>query len=177
MLLSDVLKQPTVAYKNGDLLAANTESVGYAPSIIDTEAFVNGKFNFRIKGVGTADDKGDYPEYRIVPVVLNDAGTAFVDDDANPVVIQTAGKVVYATGRNDIATGDVYKDRSYLTIDNIAAGEEARTALNCFVEFVHSEYSLGVNDFNVSGPSYTAAPAAPSTDAPSTDAPSSKGEA
>lgn len=153
MLLSDVLKQATVTYDNGDLLAAHTVPTGYAPSILDTQSFVNGQYNFKVKGVGVAN-AGVYPEYHIVPIVPNAAGTALVDDDANPVVIQKAGKVMYATGRNDVNSKDVYHDRSYLTVSNIVAGQEARTALNAFAEFVHSEFALSVYDFNVSGPTY-----------------------
>lgn len=156
MLIADLLDQATVAYNDGDILAANTDSVGYAPSIIDTQAYARGQYTFKIKGVGTPSE-GVYPEYHIVPIIVAEDGKSFVDDDEHPVVIQKAGKVLYATGRNDIQSRDVYHDRQYLEVDNIQAGEEARVALNCFIEFVKSEYSLGVNDFNISGPSYTAA--------------------
>ena len=155
MLISDLLAQATVTYGNGDLLAANTASVGYVPSILGTDSFGKGLYNFKIKGIGTADGSGNYAEYHIVPVVVSADGLSFVDDDKNPIIVQKAGTVMYATGRNDVDFRDVYHDRSFNVINNITAGQEARTAINCFVEFVKSEYSLGVNDFTISGPTYT----------------------
>lgn len=150
MLITDLIKQATPTYNDGDILAAQTQSVGYAPSILDTKDFSKGQYNYKVVGVGTATG-GVFPQYNIVPMVLAADKQSLVADNANPVVVQTAGKVLYATGRNDVDSKDVYHDRAYHTVSGITAGQEAKEALKGFLQFVQSEYSIGVIDWTVSG--------------------------
>lgn len=250
MLITDLLNQSQVSYDDGDVLAVPTTPVGYAPSILDTESYVKGQFNFRIKGVGapsggaaekdtltisaaatangnvtvtlngvavvvavanadtttavatkiaaadyskagftasaaagvvtfTATGNGlkaaptysagttgatgafvrtttgasAYTTFQIVPIILAADSKSFVDDVANPIIVQKAGTVMYATGRNDVNSKDVYHDRSYATVTGITAGQEARQALQYFLQFAKSEYSIGVQDWTLNGAS------------------------
>lgn len=155
--VSEVLAGATVEVGDGDILASITRSEGFAPSYKDTKSFNKGQYLFKIIGKGTPN-LGVYPEHHIIPVVINEAGTALEDDATSPIAIQTAGKVVALTGRNNPEFKDGYQDRQYYTVEGITAGQEHRHLLIAFVEFVKSEYSLGVNDFTIEGPEYTAAP-------------------
>jgi hypothetical protein len=149
-LITDLIKQSAPTYNDGDILAAQTQSVGFAPSILDTVNYVNGVANYKVVGVGTPTS-GVYPEYHIVPMVNSSDNTSLVADTANPVIIQKAGTVIYTTGRNDVNSKDVYHDRSYGTVTSITSGQETKVALQHFLQFVQSEYSIGVMDWTVSG--------------------------
>lgn len=149
-LITDLIKQAAPTYNDGDILTVPSQSVGFAPSILDTENYVNGQFNYKVVGVGTAN-AGVYPQYNIVPMILSSDSKSLVADTANPVVIQTAGKIQYATGRNDVNSQDVYHDRSYVAVTGITSGQEAKQALQAFLVFAQSEYSIGVMDWTLSG--------------------------
>lgn len=155
MKISEVLAQDEVSVVNGAVLAQSTVSVGYAPSFKDTVAIAKGKQLFRIVGVGEAVE-GVYSAFNIVPIVLNEDATAYVNDTNNPVVKMEKGKVTYVTGRNHPISKDIYQDRQAKVIEDVPEGEEARQLLLAFVSFVRAEYGLGVNDFTVETPEYTA---------------------
>ncbi len=72
----------------------------------------------------------------------------------HPVVSQSGSTLSYVTTRNDPEYKDGYRPPNTHVVKDIAAGEEARSILAAFIAFVNSEYSMGVNDFNIEGPDY-----------------------
>lgn len=149
--LSEVLKQATVTLKAGDYLASITDAAGYVPTIKGTTSFAKGRYLFKVVGVGTAEADGSYKKMNIVPVVPAGDFKSFVDDLKNPIVIIEPTKVTYTMGRNDKEYRDVYRGNTIKTEKDIVAGKEHRMAVLAFLEFVKTEYSLGVNDFALGG--------------------------
>lgn len=152
MKLADVLKQADVTLKAGDYLASLTRSEGYVPTHRDTQMVHLGRYVYKIVGVGSPDEGGNYESLKIVPVVLSEDGKEFVDDLEHPIVVQEPGKVTYMTGRNHPEYKDGYHGRQFYSVENVPAGQEHRQALTAFIEFVNSEFSMGVNDFQIGGP-------------------------
>jgi hypothetical protein len=153
MKISELLAQPTVELNAGDYLASITRSESFVPSFRDTRAFVNGRHLFKIVGVGAPDGvTGKFAAHNVVPVEVSEDGKSYVE--AEPIIIQEAGKVTYVAGRNDQVFKDGYQDRHYVEIKDIAAGEEHRQILLAFADFAQTEFSLGVNDFQVEGPEH-----------------------
>lgn len=103
--------------------------------------------SFVVTTAGTA--ASSYAGFNVVPVIKSADGTHLVDDDANPVVIQTAQNVKYVQGRNSGTFKDIYHTFEYGEVKNITAGQEARQVLVTFVNFAKQNYGLGVSDFNV----------------------------
>jgi len=154
MLLKDLLKQATVTLTNGDYLVANTASVGYLPTRVDTAALAKGHQLFKIVGIGTQDaETGLYPELHVVPVINAEDNKSFVDDTDHPVVVFKDNKVQFVTHRNRMVEKDVYGGTEVHEYD-VAAGNENKDVLRAFIAFAECEYSLGVNDFNLEGPEY-----------------------
>ncbi|AMQ66649.1 Ig domain containing protein [Bacillus phage Shbh1] len=145
MLISELLQQPDVTLNDGDYLASNTEKTGYVPSHKDTANFDRGRYVFKLVQTATG--------MNVVPVINNEEGTEYVDDEVNPVVIQSGDKLVYQTGRNHPDYHDGYHGRQFYEVE-VKEGEEAQQILLAFIEFVKSEYSMGVNDFTLEGPTY-----------------------
>jgi hypothetical protein len=156
MKISEVLEQGTVTVDNGDFLASITRSEGYLPTFKDTQSLAKGQYLYKIVGVGAPDGvTGKYASHKVVPMVISEDQKSFVEDANQPIIIQEEGKITYVTGRNHPDFKDGYQDRQVRTMD-VAAGEEHRNLLLAFIEFVNSEYSLGVNDFTLEGPEFTA---------------------
>ena len=152
MKLSELLAQPTVELHHGDVLQAITRSEGYVQDRQGTDSLHKGKYRYKVLGIGEPDETtGKYESHKIVPIIMNKEGTAYEDDVENPIVVQEAGKVTYVTGRNHPAFKDAYNGKQYFEI-NVGAGDEHRVALIAFLAFVNSEFSLGVNDFQVDTP-------------------------
>lgn len=153
MKLSEILAQDVVKLEVGNYLASTTEATGYVPTYKDTDAIHTGRYLYQIVGVGEADvDTGEYSKINVVPVKVSEDGKSFVSDTEHPIIIQETGKVVYVTGRNHPNFKDAYNGREHHFVENIAAGQEHRQVLLAFLEFVKSEFSLGVNDFVVTEP-------------------------
>jgi hypothetical protein len=151
--ISDLLAQPTVELNAGDYLAAITRSESFVPSFKDTKAFVNGRHLFLIKGVGAPDGvTGKYAAHNVVPLEVAEDGLTYVE--GQPIIVQTEGKVVFLTGRNDNAYKDGYQDRHYVEKTGITAGQEHKEILVAFVDYAKTEFGLGVNDFQVEGPEH-----------------------
>lgn len=152
MKLSEYLAQPTVELTHGDVLKSITRSEGYVPTRKDTDALHLGQYHYKVLGIGSDIGAGKYAAYKIVPVIVNAQGTALVDDVANPIIVQEAGKVTYMTGRNHPEYKDAYNGNQFHEVKGITVGQEARHALLAFIDFVNSEFSLGVNDFQIGTP-------------------------
>lgn len=150
--LADLLKLPNVTLVAGSYLVANTRSESFVPSFKDTKQIVKGRQLYKIVGVGKPDGgTGAYASMNVVPLELNEEGTAYVEKD--PIIMQTPGKIVYITGRNDNEYKDGYHDRHYVKLD-VEAGKEHREILLAFLDFANTEFSLGVNDFQLEGSEY-----------------------
>ena len=154
--ISEVLALETVEVNDGDILTSVTRSEGYLPTFKENTALAQGKYNFKVAGVGEADEvTGKYAAHNVIPFIMNEDNTELVVDAANPVVVQVAGKVTYMIGRNHPNFKDGYQDRQVRVIEDITEGEEHRKLLEAFADFVKTEYSLGVNDFNIEGPEHS----------------------
>ncbi|AOZ62067.1 hypothetical protein QCM8_149 [Bacillus phage QCM8] len=149
--LSEVLKQATVTLKPGDYLASITDAAGFIPSIKGTTSFAKGRYLFKVVGVGAPEGDGSYKKMNIVPMVAADDFKSFKEDLKNPIVLIEPTKVTYTMGRNDKEYHDVYRGNTIKVEKDIAAGKEHRMAVLAFIEFVKTEYSLGVNDFALGG--------------------------
>ena len=147
MKISEAMKQATVTLNDGDYLAANTDSVGYLPTYKDTSDLHRGKYLFKVVSKGEN-------AFDVIPVLLAADGKSFVEDPEHPVVSQSGSTLSYVTTRNDPEYKDGYRPPNTHVVKDIAAGEEARSILAAFIAFVNSEYSMGVNDFNIEGPEY-----------------------
>jgi len=148
MNLVDLLKQGTVTLTAGDYLAANTEAVGYLPTHKTTVGLKSGRYLFKIV------DNGGAGKFKIIPVVEADDNESYVEKVDEPVVVVEPTKITYITTRNDDNYKDVYRTVKTHTVEDIPSGEEARHALNAFIAFTDSEYSLGVQHFQVVGADY-----------------------
>jgi hypothetical protein len=146
--ITDLIQQPTVTVSDGEYLIPSTDPAGYVPTYKDNSDIVNGQYLYKVVGVGTAT-AGVYPEYHIVAVNNSADGKTYVNDTANPIAIQTAGKVTYMRGRNNGDWKDAYHGGGYAIVNNITAGEEARELLKAFLQYVTEEYSMGVNDYYI----------------------------
>lgn len=151
--IADLLLQANPTLNAGDYLVAHTRSESFVPSFKDTMALHKGNYLFKLVGVGADDGAGNYASMNVVPVVKSEDGKSFVDDVANPIIIQVPTKVTFVTGRNDNDYRDGYHDR-HVVAKTVAAGEEHKELLAAFVDFAAHEFSLGVNDFSVEGPDY-----------------------
>ncbi|QEG04212.1 hypothetical protein [Bacillus phage BC-T25] len=149
--LSEVLKQATVTLKPGDYLASITDAAGYIPSIKGTKSFAKGRYVFKVVGVGAPEGDGSYKKMNIVPMKHSDDRKSFVEDLKNPIILIEPTKVTFTLGRNDKEYRDVYRGNTIKTEKDIVAGKEHRMAVLAFIEFVKTEYSLGVNDFALGG--------------------------
>lgn len=150
--LADFLAQESVELTHGTILKAITRSEGYVPSRGDTDAIHLGKYNYIVLGVGNPDETGKYASYQIVPIVMNEEGTAYENAEEDPIIVIEEGKVTYMSGRNHPGFKDGYHTRQYHVAEGLAPGEEHRTALVTFINFANSEFSLGVNDFQIDIP-------------------------
>jgi hypothetical protein len=146
MKLADVMKQDTVTLTAGDYLVANTDSVGYLPTHKNTSNLHLGRYLFRVVANGDLLD--------VVPVYEQKDGSGYWEDTANPIVSVGTGLIKYVTTRNSEDFRDVYHATSTHTVDSIPTGQEARHALAAFIAFAASEYSLGVNHFQLEGADY-----------------------
>lgn len=155
MLISDKLKESNIQLNDGDYLVSVTRSEGYVPTYKMTDNVHKGQYLFKVVGVGTADGTtGLFPEYHVVPVNVTADGADWEDDLENPIAVQVANQVTYLTGRNHPMAKDAYHGREFHVRDGIADGEEHRHLLLAFNEFVNSEYSMGVNEFQLAGPEF-----------------------
>jgi len=148
MKLADLLKQATITLTAGDYIVANTAAVGYLPTHKHTVGLKSGRYLFRIL------DNGGAGKFKIVPVVEGKDGKTYEEKTTTPIVTVEAGKVVFMTTRNEKDFRDVYHVSRPNVVTNITAGQEARHALVAFAAFAKSEYSLGVNHFQVVGSDY-----------------------
>jgi hypothetical protein len=148
MNLAEYLQQGTVTLTAGDYLAANTEAVGYLPTHKTTVGLKSGRYLFKIV------DGGGVGKFNIIPVVEADDNASYVEKTDEPVVVVEPTKITYTTTRNDSDYKDVYRTVKTHVVEGIADGEEARHALNAFIAFTDSEYSLGVQHFQVVGADY-----------------------
>jgi hypothetical protein len=154
--IADLLLQAAPTLTAGDYLVAHTRSESFVPSFKDTMALHKGNYLFKLVGVGAPDVDGNFAALNVVPVVKAEDGKSFVDDVANPIIVQTAGNVKFITGRNDNNFRDGYQDRHVVNKD-VTVGTEVKELLAAFVDFAAHEFSLGVNEFTVEGPDYTEA--------------------
>lgn len=139
MKISEVLKEDEVTLTPGDYLASITEEAGYVSSHKDSTMIHNGRYLYKITEEGEA--------LNIIPIVTSDDGTEVIEDKANPVIVVRGDTVSYTIGRNHVQDKDVYKGRQFKFIEDIEEGQVHRVALLSFLEFVESEFTLGVNDF------------------------------
>lgn len=154
MKITDLLFQDTVTLETGSHLIVNTRAEGYLPTFKDTVSLASGQKLYRLIGVGTADEiSGEFAKRAVVQLVQNDDLTGYKEDTANPIILIGDGKVVYMTGRNSRIAKDGYHDRQAHT-EAVPAGQEDRNILAAFIEFAQTEFSLGVNHFQVAGPDY-----------------------
>jgi hypothetical protein len=144
MKLADALKLDTIPLNAGDYLVANTASVGYLPTHRDTTGLQVGHFMFR--AVTNAEGGLD-----IIPLYLSEDGKTYVEDAANPIIKSSATTVTYVTTRNDPTMRDVYRAPAVHVQTDIATADVLRHILAAFVAFADSEYSLGVNHFQIEG--------------------------
>lgn len=108
---------------------------------------------FVVTTAGTA--ASSYAGFNVVPVVKSPDGTHLLDDDANPIIIQTAQNVKFVQGRNGAYPyKDVYHVNEFGEVKNITVGQEGRQLLVSFINFAKQQYGLGVSDFNVADASY-----------------------
>jgi len=148
MKLAELMEQSTVTLTAGDYLVANTAAVGYLPTHKDTNNLHSGRYIFKIvAGGGTG-------KFNIIPVNLSADRKSHVEDPDNPIIVVAPTQVTYVTTRNDPERRDVYRSVKTKTETGIPAGQEARHALAAFIAFANSEYSLGVQHFEVAGPDY-----------------------
>jgi len=148
MNLVELLKQGTVTLTAGDYLAANTEAVGYLPTHETTVGLKSGRYLFKIV------DNGGAGKFKIIPVVEADNNAGYVEKTDEPVVVVEPTKITYVTTRNEETYKDVYHSAKPKVVTGITAGQEARHALNAFIAFTDSEYSLGVQHFQVVSADY-----------------------
>lgn len=141
MKLSEVLKQDEVTLTVGNYLASITEEAGYVSSHKHSTSIHHGRYLFKIIEDGESTN--------IIPIVTSDDGKEVIEDRANPIIVIQGSTVSYTTGRNHTQDKDVYKGRQLHFIEDIEEGEVHRVALLSFLEFVESEYTLGVNDFRM----------------------------
>jgi len=144
--LNEVLKQDNVQLNEGDFLAPVTRAEGYVQDNQETVDVKSGKHLYYISNT----DVG----INVTPVDNNADGTGWVVDYTRPVIIQEPGKITYMTGRNHPYFDDVYNGRSFHVVDNIPEGEEHRHVVTAFIDYVRSEYSAGVNEFQIERPEY-----------------------
>jgi hypothetical protein len=154
MKLAELLAQEPVTLNDGDYLASVTRSEGYVPTRKDTTSLHLGQYLYKVVGVGDKDVDGNYAEHNVIPVIKAADGKTFIDDVENPIVIQGTDKVTYMTGRNHPLYKDAYNTHQFHEVTGIEAGTEFRHILFAFLEFVNSEFSMGVNDFKIEGPEY-----------------------
>lgn len=148
MNLAEYLKQATVTLTAGDYLAANTAAVGYLPTHKTTVGLKSGSYLFKIVANGGAG------KFKIIPVVEAADTKSYVEKPDTPIVTVEPTKVTYVTTRNSQKYKDVYRTVKTHVVTGITAGQEARHALNAFIAFADSEYSLGVQHFQIVGPDY-----------------------
>lgn len=86
--------------------------------------------------------------YNVYPCIVNGSGNVQADTTQQPVIIQTAGQVVYQGGRNHLAQKDVYLPNGVTTISGITAGQEPKEVLKAFLAFSQGQFASGVNDFH-----------------------------
>lgn len=134
--------QPVI--KGGDFLQVPTVPAGNIQTKTDTDGRIpNGVNLFAIVGVGVATG-GVYPQNNVYPVKIQ--GNAYVADTAKqPIIIQTAGKVVYQGGRNS-KQKDVYAEDGIKTV-TITTGQEPKELLKAFLAFASENFAFGVNQF------------------------------
>lgn len=148
MKLADVMKQGTVTLTAGNYLVANTEAVGYLPTHKRTVGLKSGQYAFKIV------DNGGAGKFKIIPVVEAGDGRTLVEKTNEPIITVEPTKVTYVTTRNSEKYKDVYRAAHPHVVQSVPAGQEARHALAAFVAFADSEYSLGVQHFQVVGADY-----------------------
>jgi hypothetical protein len=148
MNLAEYLKQGTVTLTAGTYLAANTAAVGYLPTHEKTVGLKSGRYLFKIV------DNGGTGKFKIIPVTEAADGATYVEKTNEPIIVVEPTKVTFVTTRNEEAYKDVYHSAKPKVVAGITAGQEARHALNAFVAFADSEYSLGVQHFQIVGPDY-----------------------
>lgn len=148
MKLAELMKQDTITLTAGDFLVANTEAVGYLPTYKDTHGLHSGQYLFKIKA-GAVEGA-----FTIVPMVMAEDQKSYVEDTKNPIVMIEAGKITFVTTRNDPDYRDVYRSADAKVVEGIPTGEEVRHGLAAFIAFADSEYSLGVQHFQVAGADY-----------------------
>lgn len=159
MELKDILAQDTITLTDGNYLAAYTRHEGYTPSSIDNSQVHRGRYLYKIKGSNNGTE-GDPQDFTIVPVVVSPDGKEHLEDTANPVVVQKGTTIHYTTGRNHPDYNDGYHSRADLhKVMEATEGQEERHVLLGFIEFADSEFSLGVNEFQVLPPEEVEAPA------------------
>lgn len=146
MKISEALNEELLTLTEGDYLVAHTAPAGYFPDIHGTDEIHTGRYIYKIKTEGSG--------LKVVPVVATEDGKSYEDDDNNPIVVQEDDKVTYMTGTNHPYYRDVYHSNGYRVIKDIPVGKEAYNILLAFVEFTNSEFSLGVNDFNIESPEF-----------------------
>ena len=162
MRLTELMAQDTVTLTAGDYLVANTDAVGYLPTYKDTSKLHRGHYMFHViegKKAGSLE---------IVPLNTSLDGETVVEDKENPIVVIETRKITYMTTRNDPNYRDVYRSPAAHVVKDIKAGEEHRHALAAFIAFADSEYSVGVQHFQLVGPEYMKDPDTAEEDPPIT---------
>lgn len=148
MKLSDVLKEETVALTPGNYLVVITSAWGYVPTHKDTSAVQSGRHLYKIvkpEGSGETD-------INIVPVKPSEDTKTQSADETSPVVSVSGDTLMYVTGINDENARDVYHGIKHHVKEKIEVGEEHREAIMAFIDFANSQYSHGVNEFQVTTP-------------------------
>lgn len=148
MNLAEYLKQATVTLTAGTYLASNTAAVGYLPTHRRTVGLKSGRYLFKII------DNGGAGKFSIIPVVEATDGATYTEKTNEPIITVEPTKITFVTTRNEEAYKDVYHSSKPKVVTGITAGQEARHALNAFIAFADSEYSLGVQHFQIVGPDY-----------------------
>lgn len=156
MKIHELIAQDEVSLATGSHLIVNTRPEGYVPTFKESVAIANGQYLYRLVGVGEADaETGLHASRAVVQLLQNDNLDGFKEDVGNPIILVGDGKLTFMTGRNDRIAKDGYHDRQYHVID-LEGKETDREILAAFVEFARTEFSMGVNDFQVEGPDYVA---------------------
>jgi len=134
--------QPVI--KGGDFLVAPSVPAGNIQTYSETDGAVpQGQNLFAIVGNGTAVS-GVYPNNNVYPVKIS-GGAYVADTSKQPIIIQTAGKVVYQGGRNS-KQKDVYTNDGVTTV-TVSAGNEPKEILKAFLLFASEQFAFGVNQF------------------------------
>ena len=148
MRLADLMKQTTITLTAGDYIVANTAAVGYLPTHKRTVGLKSGRYLFKIV------DNGGAGKFKIIPVVEAADGKVYEEKPDSPIVLIAPTTISYVTTRNEEDFRDVYHATKPHVVKSVPAGQEARHGLAAFAAFAKSEYSLGVNHFQVVGPDY-----------------------